>query len=405
MRHAMSIVEGLAGVHARRDAVARAPSSRHPVSEVTSLLAVPEKAWSHLADRAAEPNAFYLPAWARAVSRHAEGKSGARALLVWDGPTRTQLIGLLPVVTAWRAMRVPLPVLVAWQAYAPLTTPLIDRDAIDDGARGLVAAAAKAGAVALMLPALASEGPVAAALHRAVSAFDIDPRALDPHQRACLDATQDAEAALAGLGAKKLKELRRQRNRLGDAGEVSFKCATQPAEAASALESFLSLEASGWKGTRGTALGKKPGDAAFVREAIAGLSAAGHAEVVTLWRGQDVVAAGLLLRHLRRGYFSKIAYDESVAATSPGVQLTLDISRKLCGDRAIDDVDSTAIADHPMIDRVWRSRLSVADLILPVRRAALPFHMIANLLAARRAARDIARRKFRVARPQKGKQP
>src|SRR5262245_12160034 len=197
----MSIVESLAGVHARRDAAAPAPLLRQPVSELTSLLAVPENAWSHLADRAAEPNAFYLPAWARAVSRHAEGKSRARALLVWDGPARTQLIGLLPVVSAWRAMRAPLPVLVAWQAYAPLTTPLIDRDLIDDGARGLVAAAANAGAVALMLPALANEGPVAAALHRAVSAFNIDPHAVGRHQRACLDATQDAETTLMGLGA------------------------------------------------------------------------------------------------------------------------------------------------------------------------------------------------------------
>jgi CelD/BcsL family acetyltransferase involved in cellulose biosynthesis len=401
----MSIIEGLAGVHARRDATAPAPSLRQPVCEIANLLTVPEQAWSDLADRAAEPNAFFLPAWACAVSRHAEVKSGARALLVWDGAARSRLIGLLPVVSAWRAMRVPLPVLVAWQAYAPLTTPLIDRDMIEEGARGLVAAADEAGAVALVLPSLASDGPVATALHGAVAAFNTEPRALNRHERACLDATQDAETALRELGAKKLKELRRQRNRLGDLGEVSFKCATQPADAASALESFLALESSGWKGASGTALGKKPGDTAFIHAAIAELAAAGRAEVVTLSRGEDVVAAGLILRHLRRGYFYKIAYDEAVAATSPGVQLTLDISRKLCTDGAIDDADSTAVADHPMIDRVWRSRLSVCDLVLPVRRAALPFHMIVNLLAARHAAREIARRKFRLARSSKGKQP
>ena len=401
----MSIVEGLAGVHARRDAVAPASSLRQPICEVTSLLAVPETVWLDLAERAAEPNAFFLPAWARAVSRHAEGKSGARALLVWDGAARTRLIGLLPVVSAWRALRVPLPALVAWQAYAPLTTPLIDRDMPDEAARGLLAAAANTGVTALMLPSVASDGPVAAALQRVVSALGINPRMLNRHERACLDATQDAETALRKLGAKKLKELRRQRNRLGDLGAVSFNCAANFGDVASALESFLSLEASGWKGANGTALGKKPGDAAFIREAVAALAASGHAEIATLSRGADIVAAGLILRHLRRGYFYKIAFDESVAATSPGVQLTLDISRRLCADGAIDDADSTAVADHPMIDHVWRGRLPVCDLILPVRRAALPFHMIANLLAARHAAREIARCRLGVARSSRGKQP
>ena len=84
---------------------------------------------------------------ARAVARHAEGKSGARALLAWDTPARTRLIGLLPVVSAWRALRIPIPVFVAWQAYAPMTTPLFDRDMADTAARGLIAAAAKAGAM------------------------------------------------------------------------------------------------------------------------------------------------------------------------------------------------------------------------------------------------------------------
>jgi hypothetical protein len=44
------------------------------------------------------------------ASRH--GHAGAKALLVWDGVDRNRRIGFLPVVSAWRALKVPVPVLV-----------------------------------------------------------------------------------------------------------------------------------------------------------------------------------------------------------------------------------------------------------------------------------------------------
>ena len=401
----MSLIDALAGLHDRRGARAQAPDAVRTQNEIVALLDVPEAAWAALSDRAAEPNAFYHPGWARAVARHAEGKGGARALLVWDGPGRRRLIGLLPVVPAWRALRLPVPVLVAWQAYAPLTTPLLDRERLDEAARGLAMAAAGAGASALLLPALAEDGPVAAALRRAGAELGIAPRLLNRHRRALLDATQEPDAALAPLGAKKLKELRRQRNRLADSGDVAFRVAAAPQEAAAALDSFLALEAAGWKGARGTALARKSGDAAFVREAVSALVAAGHAEMVTLAAGGRTVAAGIVLRHLRRAYFFKIAYDEQSARASPGVQLTVDITRRLCADPAIDSADSIAVAGHPMIDHVWRARLAVCDALLPVRREPLPFAAIAAAVAARHAAREFARHLFHRIRSLKGDHP
>ena len=89
------------------------------------------------------------------------------------------------------------------------------------------------------------------------------------HLRASLDATRDAdELLLEALGGKKLKELRRQRHRLAEHGAVRFDVARSPQDVASALEAFLKLEASGWKGERGTALAQVEGDAAFIRRAM-----------------------------------------------------------------------------------------------------------------------------------------
>jgi CelD/BcsL family acetyltransferase involved in cellulose biosynthesis len=370
--------------------------------EVTDVLAVPQAAWADLAVRAIEANAFYHPAWARAVARHVKGQIGMRALLAWESPARRRLIGLMLVAPAWNCLRLPLPFFVGWYAYGPLTTPLLDRDQPEAAGRALMAAARKAGAYAVMLPAMAQDGPAATALRSAVEGLGVAPRVFDMHERARLDATQGEDDAIAALGSKKLKELRRQRNRLADNGEVKFRIAAPGAEAEAALESFLALEAAGWKGAAGTALAAKEGDIAFMREALPAMVRDGAAQIATLASGDKVVAAGVLIRHLRRAYFFKIAYDEGAAKMSPGVQLTLDITRAMCADGQIDSVDSTAIANHPMIDHIWRDRQPIGDLLLPTQPGAAALALFAALIETRRTLRNAARALYRRLRKLKG---
>ena len=166
----------------------------------------------------------------------------------------------------------------------------------------------------------------------------MQPRVLQSHVRACLDATRDADELLHdALGAKKLKELRRQRNRLAEHGAVRFEVARTPAEVAPALETFLALEASGWKAKRGTALSQDAGDAAFVRRATPALAENGQCEIVTLRAGDTPVASAIVLRHQDRAFYFKLGVDERFAKFSPGVQLTLDLtaaSLRRSGNRA-----------------------------------------------------------------------
>jgi CelD/BcsL family acetyltransferase involved in cellulose biosynthesis len=365
--------------------------------QFVDLADIPERAWSDLADRAIEPNAFYDPAWARAVSAHGRGHAHARALLVWNGAERERLIGLLPVVSAWRALKLPVPVLVAWGAYAPLTTPLLDREAVGEATAGLLDAARLAGAAAILFPNLAQGGPAATAIAGTLSRRAIRPHVHESHQRARLDATGDAAALLRdALGPKKLKELRRQRNRLADRGAVEFRLARSPEEIASALDTFLALEVRGWKGKRGTALCLHAGDERFIREAATALAARRGFEIATLSHGGLPVAAGLLLRHQRRAYFFKIAIDETEARNSPGVQLTLDLTRHYCEDAGIDDVDSTADADHPMIDHVWRGRQPLCHLFAPTQPNNFITDLVSGVIAGRAIARAQGRRLVRA---------
>jgi CelD/BcsL family acetyltransferase involved in cellulose biosynthesis len=364
------------------------------------LAAISTDAWRALSARAIEPNGYYLPDWELAVNASAPGRMGASILCAWsDTPAALGLIGLLPVVSLWRAGKIPLPALVSAHPYGTLCTPLIDRDRLEDATAGLLEQARRAGAHALLLREVSLDGPIMKAIGNILLRDGLRPHVLQSHQRACLDATRDAEELLReALGAKKLKELRRLRHRLAEHGAVSFEVGRSQSEVAAALETFLALEASGWKGRRGTALDQNEGDAIFIRRATAALAETGQCEIVSLRAGATAVAAGIVLRHQDRAFFFKIGVDERFAKFSPGVQLTLDLTRHLCGDPAIASADSTASPDHPMINPIWRGRFAIGDVFIPLRRRDPVVPLIHTALSARLAALDLARRSIRTLR-------
>ena len=193
---------------------AKASAARVPSRTFVDIAEVPVAAWQNLFSRVIEPNAFYHPAWARAASKNSREASGAKALLAWDKNDRTRLIGLMPVVSGWQALGLPLPLLVAWQPYTRLTTPLLDTEQAEEAAAALIDAAREAGARALLHIDYAPNGAASQALNTTLAARDLIPRVFRVRDRAILDATQEPDAMLYdALGAKKLKELRRQHQR------------------------------------------------------------------------------------------------------------------------------------------------------------------------------------------------
>jgi hypothetical protein len=103
-----------------------------------------------------------------------------------------------------------------------------------------------------------------------------------------------------------------------------------------------------------------------------------------------VLAAAVILRSGGGAWGWKIAYDERHAAASPGVQLYLDLTDALLTDDSVTFVDSCAVADHPMIDHIWRERLPMADWLVTLSPGPA-FAIACRFEAARRGLLTLAR--------------
>ena len=351
-------------------------------------------AWRDLAASALEPNAYYLPEWVLAANAAPDERAAPRVLFGQGSDGR--LTGLLPVQPLWPMLQTPLRLLMSADPFRSLNTPLLHRDYAAQGAAALIAAARASGARALLLRDVAIEGDTARALNRAVAAEGLQPVLLRRWSRASLDARQDAEALLrSGLGPKKLKDYRRLKRRLAEHGPISFTVARSADDIDRAYDVFLALEDSGWKGRRGSSLARQPARAAMLRRAAIALAAQGQCEIVQLTAGGTPVASGIILRHLDRAYFFKLGIAEGFARQSPGALLTIEITRHLCADPVIAMADSTAGPDHPMIGPIWRGRIEIGDVLIPLRAGDPLIGPITIALRTRETLRRTAKRLLR----------
>ena len=347
--------------------------------------------WRALAERAAEPNVFYAPDFALAASAALAPDVGAVLVRAVE-PRR--LIGLIPCRIETRRYGLRRPLLVGFaHPYGPLGTPLVDRDAVDAAVGAFLDHVADDGTLPklLLMPYLVEDGPVAAALAAAVAQRGGREARFGRHARALLAPGEDQDGYLAtALGAKKRKELGRQRRRLTEAGGIEFALAREPAEVASALADFFALEASGWKGAAGTAAAQSDAIRQFMEVAVAGLAACGRTRVARLRQADRTIAAAVVLTSGRGAWFWKIAHDEAVARASPGVQLTLDLTAALLREKGIAWCDSCATADHAMIDSIWRERRPMMDMLIGLAPTR-DFALACRLEALRRGAVALAR--------------
>lgn len=216
------------------------------------------------------------------------------------------------------------------------------------------------------------------------------------HVRAFLDSSDPkGEEGLSGLSLrkKKRKELGRQSRRMADLGVVHLVSTWQGLDHKDAINHFLAVEASGWKGGKGTALASDHKLIEMVNHFLPQMLEERKAQIDLMLLNGDCVAGMISLRAGRGLFTWKIGMDDKFARFSPGVQMMLEVSRMAIADKTIDYVDSLADPDHPMIDHLWGGRRAYSTLFIPFnRKGALGAQAMNIAMASKDQARLVAKK-------------
>lgn len=371
-----------------------APPLRVERVAVDKLYAVTSE-WADLCSRAMEPNVFLEPGFALPLMSHVSPARRPGIVLVWEDGDSSRLLALLPIAAPTLSSR---GVVRAFRdEQAALGTPLLDCERGAEALTAILATIARRWprAEAMVVTRLHGDGAVARML---LAREPQRLRFLGHEERAVLRKSADPSSGPALFASvKRRKELQRQRRRLAERGTVAYISASCPDAVAEATERFLVLECRGWKGRRGTALLSNPGRAAFVRAAMRRMAENGLCRIDTLLLDAEPVAMGIVMTVRGRACWWKTAYDERFAAFSPGVQFAADLMRRQHGDPTVSLTDSCAIADHPMIGRLWPDRTPFVDLAIALRsKPGTGFRRAVHLERCRRALRAWAKGRWRA---------
>ena len=352
-----------------------------------------------LAAAAIDRNVQFESVTLASAMEHLQKKDEARVALLWseaDGAGRRLLIGLVPYRVSRGLYGSPFPVWRVWQhIHSYIGTPLLRGGYEQQALRRFLALADKQGAALVEFPLFEADGAFDKALREVASTDGIRLRETDRHERAFLKSDLDEEAYLAAnIRKKKRKEFNRLWNRLADLGTLEFTTHEGGDNPDTWIARFLTLEARGWKGKRGTAMKVRANERAYFEEICRGAHRAGtfHCSELTL-DGKPLA----MLASFRSGggvFTFKIAFDESYSRYSPGTLLMLKAIGAFLRDDKVDWVDSCAVPGHPMIDHIWAERRTMSSMLVTTNHFfTVP---LAGWIAFGQRAEAAARAKLRV---------
>ena len=347
------------------------------VVESAAALESHRAAWQALAQNALEPNAFYEP-WMLlpAIEAFAAKQQLLFALVYRKDPARPKgpprLCGFFPFEARRRFKRVPLRVLYLWRhLHCFLCTPLLEKEHAREALETMLAWARKdaRGAGLLDFPLVHGDGPFQRLLVELVNEQKCSAFTEECYHRALIERGPDFEGYLAlSMSGGNRKELRRQRRRLTELGR--FEARTLQDDVESWIEHFLTLEAQGWKGDEKTALGSSAAERAYFAAIARAAFERKQLAMLGLFLDDRPIALKCNFLSGDGGFAFKIAYDESFAKYSPGVQLELDNIQFLHEHKTLRWMDSCAVAKHFMINRLWRERRAIQSVLLSTGRVS-----------------------------------
>jgi CelD/BcsL family acetyltransferase involved in cellulose biosynthesis len=353
----------------------------------TAELAALLREWEALASGALEPNPAYEP-WMLLPALEAFGDWASLAIVaVRDAQG---LAGLFPLQRERRYRGLPLRALTSWRhGHFRLGVPLVSASRAGEALKTLFRWAREEASV-IELDQVPAEGPFCQHLVDALNEEERAYLAIDAYTRPILRRASDAQTYLASCMAGDMRrELRRREKRLAEAGRLEHVVLRSPSELPRWIDEFLVLEASGWKGRRGSALACSEPNRRFAGRLLTGAFERGRLLMAGLDLDGRPIARYCALAAGEGAIAFKTGFDESLRRFAPGTLALADLTALAHERPGLQWIDSYTAPGNDMMGAVWKHRRTVqrlafaTDLRGEAALALLPALRFARRIGAR----------------------
>ena len=347
--------------------------------------------WSALIKRA-PANVFMHPAALKAAA--ATGFADIQMLLAWLQGTPERLVGVWALQRAHITPLWPSFLSAPPYNYSFLSNPVVDPDFTNDATAAFFEAIEREPSLpkVIRLRYLDGSAETFPAIMDALNARGAQALKLSERERPYV--TKDFGLKKSGSTRKKLRQ---DWNRLGQLGTVDIRNGRARAAVQEAFETYLTMEAASWKGSRGTALLCHEHDATFARRLISDLAAGENASVALLQVNGRAVAAQVLLYCGTTAYTWKTAFDADFSKFSPGALLVDQMTEQMFAEGGIEAIESCS-PEGGFMNQIWDGRRTSVDMLADVgEKKSLGFRAMvasergyAQLRGLRNRLRDIS---------------
>ncbi len=339
------------------------------VSELEELEELAEQ-WKRLHEVCLQPNAFMDPNFLVPAIRHLS-IPGSVSVLVVEAPNRKNinapkvLCALMPLVKR-RMYGIPQKCFEVWKHdFCYDSTPLIREDCGKEAfSAALDFLEGELNVKMLSMNTVVGEGKFQNLMTELIYERNHGVFTRDAFTRACFVPDTDPEYYIRkNVSRNTRKNVARMEGQLSELGVLEHQTVNDISFGEHWIDEFLEIEASGWKGSDGTAMLCNPSTRSFFKEMAQLHIANGTLSFLKVSLDKHPIAMLCDIQHGGYAVAFKTAYDEDYRKYSPGVIAELKNIEKCYAD-GIEKLDSCATPDHTMINRIWSDRTRMQSIVM-----------------------------------------
>jgi hypothetical protein len=307
-----------------------------------------------------------------ALRNFGAGKNLRIALVLENGSRSPVVNGVFPFVANRHYMGVPISTWSLWKYnHCPLTAPLIREQCAREVMDALFGwlSSRETNCQLLELRHVPGEGILNQLLVDQFHALEMRPFIWEWFTRALFKPMGSVDQYMsAALSGKHRKAFRRRAELLAELGEVEYTLPDRAAAIDGWIDSFLRIEAGGWKGREGSAMACRESDRRFFTEVVTTAFGRGQLVMPAMLLNGKPIAQNCYFTAGRGAFHFKPAFDEEYSRFSPGFHMECEMIRHLHGRPEIEWLDSCTTPTNEMYNRLFLSRRTIQSLLVPVRQ-------------------------------------